>query len=485
MENSQTPKPDDVLKPQDSETDESASSVAGHVPRLHEGLLGIEAFHDKTDDQPEPVLSPNEKKRKKAKKKDSVLGRFLPQPDLLDNEGDDSVEKRSWATKVADLLSSTSTNDDLSSGGQDELPSADPSAFESTEQNNTYEEWVDRPIEPRTVAQDTPGEQPVSAAEDSPENSAEQPSEPPAANLATGGGEGGGLPPEEPPARVESTPPEPRPESVQSILARHSTENIAAGPVPSEANTVHITNNYYQRRSNIGALLAVDQMSRHRDRKLRRHNRTQDKTASKMGRQIDNLSAQAALAQKNNNEQKLSSVDLETRQAAEKKSNVPEKKGSMKLTGAVVERPEMIPVPSEARKRLFTSELKPEKTVQNSEYRNVPVLLSAEKVQKTVEVAAEAAVPIESLYERRHEMKGNDDFAAAAEVAIRKRSSIYNNEIQQLETQNIEQQINTQPTKAADTPQPKLYTQAAKGGVIAAFAFIIAFLIIYLLLMQS
>jgi hypothetical protein len=109
----------------------------------------------------------------------------------------------------------------------------------------------------------------------------------------------------------------------------------------------------------------------------------------------------------------------------------------------------------------------------------------AETVRKTVEAAAEAAIPIESLYEKRHELKGNEDFAAAAEAAIKSKSSANNNGLNGNLPASSEQKMKVQSDQASTDRKSELYQQAVQGGVLVAGAFITAFLILYFLFLRS
>lgn len=483
MENSQPPKSEDVLKNTDKKLDDQEASSLLLPPRLNEAVLGLDGIQGDHESSEEATEDKEEKKSKK-KKSDKVFSRFIPQPDLIDTGGDEQVERSSWATKVSDLLGITSSGDNPSD--QDELPPISDSVPDRY--NHIVDDVLEAEVTPPPFAEGS-----LYEASESPQNeiastgsiesgsTTESPVEPTemAPDMPEAGDGGSDEPPELPPTGAEALPPEPRPESVQAILARQSTEVPDSGATPNEhVNTsTHVTNNYYQRADLVPALV-VDQLSRRRDRKIRRHDRAQDRNIKTIQRQVEHLGQGLEANQQKAAERPQPVV----RPAAEQ---ILRQTSSIERTTELHQNDKSMPRSPERK----VASVGPEETRKAPdsvvEQKIKPPVIAAEHIQKVVEAAAEAAVPIETLYEMRHEIKGNEDFSAAAEASIQSRSSYSNNEIHDIVRSNIEQQINTQPSGSVNDKKSQLYGQAAKGGAMAAFAFIIAFLILYFLFLRG
>lgn len=482
MESSQPPKSEDVLKNTDKKLGDQEVDSPLLPPRLNEAVLGLDGLQG-DQEQPDAGAEDKEEKKSKKKKSDKVFSRFIPQPDLVET-GDDQTEKSSWATKVSDLLGITSSGEGLSD--QDELPPISESIPVRYDQvaGDGFEAGLTPPVTegPLYEASEPPRNESVGLGGIESGNAAESPaeaSERAPDTLDVGGGDGG-EPPELPPRSGEApVPPEPRPESVQAILARQSAELSDSGVTSSESGDAptHVTNNYYQRADLVPALV-VDQLSRRRDRKIRRHDRAQDRTIKTIQRQVDQLDQRVEASQQKTVEQTQPIVRPAAEQILRQTSSV---ERTTEFQGGEIResrKPESIQpaiTPEQSRQTLDPP----------VEQKIKSPVVAAEQIQKVVEAAAEAAVPIETLYEMRHEIKGNEDFSAAAEASIQSRSSYSNNEMHEISSANIEQQINTQPSSRADDGKSQLYGQAAKGGALAAFAFILAFLILYFLLLRG
>jgi hypothetical protein len=462
MENPNAPKPEDVIK-DSSKEDKAEGTEAPSILSIHGGLLGIEGFGS---DPGETSEEEKEKKDKKKRKKDSPASLVVPRPDLVAADPSAETEK-TWSTKVLEYFGLGSA-EETPAGGR-------PNLLETLGVLPAQENPDERVKPPAAAMEERPATGPDHPSEIDEPVITHEPVHPAPLSPDTGGGSGES-PPEEPPL-AEVRPPrvEPEPEATTTILARRAAEAtpaMAASPV--ETGPAPITNNYYLRqRSDLLPALVVDQLSRRRDRKLRRHNRAQDKSANVLKQQVDNLSARVAREQDRSTEQATKVPVAEAVSAPTAERPLPRQEH-------VAAR-----APERSSQAIFERRGEYAEKLNRPEKETPPVSNDAERVKKVVEAAAEAAIPIEMLYEQRHEMKGNEDFSAAADAAIQRKSSIFNNEISETNSRNIEQQINIQSTPANPASKPHLYSQAAKGGAMAALAFIIAFLVLYFLLLKT
>ncbi len=267
-------------------------------------------------------------------------------------------------------------------------------------------------------------------------------------------------------------------ESIHQILQRQSgaeagvDHNQPSGVESIPGNTT-IVNETYNTINGWGPALVVDQLSRRRDRKIKRHDKQQDRRINEVEKSQVEQSKESVndLQYLKNKVDKLQQTVVNPAPAevvSIDKSVVPERLASP------IELPEK-----------FTPQMAKAEVKIAQEQREVPNkvdrITTAEVIQKTVEKAAEEAVPIESLYERRHEIKGNDDFAASAEAAI-KTDTNYGVEPQAHDdSREIAARLIEQDNRRVTTNNSDLYGQAAKGGALLAVLIIVAFLVIYML----
>lgn len=272
-------------------------------------------------------------------------------------------------------------------------------------------------------------------------------------------------------------------ESIQQILQRQSAAEAGGyngayfGTNGSELgnNNTTIVNETYNNVNGWGPALVVDQLSRHRDRKIKRHDKQQDKRI----KEVEKTQANQHLESINN------LLDLQSRveklqqnvvHPAQVEAARPQQNSKNERLASPAQLPEK-----------FIPQLHKEAVPYSKEQIEVPntvdKITTAEVIQKTVEKAAEAAIPIESLYERRHEIKGNDDFATSADAAI---STVIEKPVgdafsgdSNIHTSSVRLDENSQHGKTA--VQNDLYGQAAKGGALLAILIIIAFLVVYML----
>lgn len=275
-------------------------------------------------------------------------------------------------------------------------------------------------------------------------------------------------------------------ESIQQIIQRQSsgiedagyggpsTGIISETSLPSGDTTV-IHNETYNTLNGWGPALVVDQLSRRRDRKIRRHDNAQDKriTQLEQGRSNDQWEATNNLQHLQSKIEKIQQTVVNPNHNNE--TRLPQGTQNERLAAPVV-LPEKF-----VSRSIDTSDQPPRQQVEMTN--NVEKITTAEVIQKTVEKAAEAAVPIESLYERRHEIKGNDDFAASAEAAIKTITDKPTEDILSGEN-DVDGSVASmlkKEQKSNKSVQNDLYGQAAKGGALLAVLIIIAFLVVYML----
>ncbi len=107
-----------------------------------------------------------------------------------------------------------------------------------------------------------------------------------------------------------------------------------------------------------------------------------------------------------------------------------------------------------------------------------------EIIQHKVETAAEQNIAIESLYERRHEVKDEEPVNQAAQSSGAPYSLFLSKRLNRY-SRNNQPQAQTQPVHIvppASSPPNEMYTQAAKSGIFAGVT--IAVLLIILLIIQ-
>ena len=272
------------------------------------------------------------------------------------------------------------------------------------------------------------------------------------------------------------------PESVQQILERQSgstdplnaVEQSDTGAVPS---VVH-TQETYVNQTGWGPALVVDQLSRHRDRKIKRVDKIQSKNITGIGEQQKEHTDQIERASGDINllRRKVDAIEYETTKARNTTETTRSEQTIEQLSSPVT-LPDKF-VASTPEKHYAHSE----KLIETSP--NVDLKTTPETVLKTVEKAAETSVPIESLYERRHELKGSEDFAASADAAIKSTPHAKGTMqgVHDMGLPHVELSAQDTPSTINHpiSPTKDLYRQAAKGGAAAAVAVLIAFLVIYI-----
>lgn len=275
-------------------------------------------------------------------------------------------------------------------------------------------------------------------------------------------------------------------ESLQQIMRRQSSfvedatpSGYNSGSVSEAAlhrgDTTVIHNETYNTLNGWGPALVVDQLSRRRDRKIRRHNTSQDKQIAQIEQKRSDDQQEAAI-----NLQQLQSKVEKIQQSVVNPIPNNETRPARNTQNERLAQPMNLPEKFMPRAAEF-SDKPPKEQIELA--KNVEKITTAEVIQKTVEKAAEAAVPIESLYERRHEIKGNDDFATSADAAI---NTIVDKSVStvlpgELESHTSVERLLEKDQKSKMTAQNDLYSQAAKGGALLAILIIVAFLVIYML----
>ena len=264
-------------------------------------------------------------------------------------------------------------------------------------------------------------------------------------------------------------------------VAENSTP--AAG-YADRANVISQANSYERTRYPTAGLVALDVLNygiaKHRDKKIDASSKERDERLKDAHSKSHNEITQRIKEQESVNKQLQERLELQEKQ---RKTALPRVRNSelrprtVEVTNINVDKqttkkPELQPqnVPEEV------------KMLEHNIVRAPEVALpSANTILHKVEDAAEKNIPIETLYELRHERKGNENFTVATSDPVRQAAKSLKDS--NPATRDVSGVVGvhqgSQPSEAQDRKQA--YQQAATTGALGAVVGIVLFIILYIL----
>lgn len=279
----------------------------------------------------------------------------------------------------------------------------------------------------------------------------------------------------------EAIVPVSEPESVQQILARQAAVNYGIGQSggaiedgePVFQNIQNITNETYV-NNGWGPALVVDQLSRHRDRNIKKSDKRQDKEIDDL-KAAQRKTAESEKASRGQNNDTITpyyhdSHRQEIQQIQKNTEPVPVFKHS-ESTPANHDKF----VPKYEQKQTFINPEQGESSF--SIEKNTTDNIS----KNIVNFAERPSSLIEREYEKRHEIKDKHSYSQIAEGALKARpNSRYSaTEIGGGQTEVNSTSYHSQKIEQKNEADRTMYKQAARNGFVLAVAVLIAFLVIY------